>query len=186
MFDLKITHKDGRIECSTFKTLEELNAYDLSVYGEEKAIIPEYEEIDVPESIIHHDAELDAEGNVLKESYDEVVPAIYKTIPEQTIVNWTKEIIDRTLEYRVAELINSGGSDRLVCNMCLSLIGGYNKERLLTAAQIQSMAISFSNIDFCLSKGMPKTAKALIAQVATDEIVTDELKALLLEVLKAY
>lgn len=38
MFDLIIRHKNGKTETSTFTTMDELNAYNLSVYGPEKSI----------------------------------------------------------------------------------------------------------------------------------------------------
>lgn len=43
-YDLKITHANGKVETSTFDTLEALNAYDLSIYGEEKTINENNEE----------------------------------------------------------------------------------------------------------------------------------------------
>ena len=91
------------------------------------------------------------------------------------------------LEQRIESLATSGESDELVCKKCLHVIGGYNKEKSLTTAQIQSMATTFASVDFCLEKFMPKSAKSLISSISPDGfIVTQELKDLLLEVLKEY
>lgn len=95
--------------------------------------------------------------------------------------------VEVTLKARVKSLIESGLSDADACNNCLALVGGYNKERAYSTAQIQAMASAFTNIDYCLSKKMPKSAKVLISAITPDEaVVTTELKNLLLEVLKEY
>lgn len=47
MFDLKITMSDGTIHCSTFPSMEALNAYDLTIYGPEHTITKDEQDNDL-------------------------------------------------------------------------------------------------------------------------------------------
>jgi hypothetical protein len=100
-------------------------------------------------------------------------------------------IIDISSEYilsdRIQTLSRLGEPDDSYCKICLNVIRGYNKEKAFTTEQIIAMANSFSNIDYCLTKGMPKSSKNLITAMIPDEvIITSELKNLLLEILKGF
>ena len=97
-YDLKITMSNGIVHCSTFQSLEELQAYDLAIYGDEfKTItIPEETIIEVPEQVIHHPEQLDEHGNLMSEAYDQIIPAVTRIVPayEVQVANYTKEIIE--------------------------------------------------------------------------------------------
>jgi hypothetical protein len=214
MFILKITNKaSGQVQQSDFPTMIECeqhfayyNAQEF--WGKDAYTVFFPEQIihhdEVPAVIVHHDETLetrDEAGLILTPYYpphDEVVAegvaAYDEVIPEYSVnyeAEFIKEIIDVTAQYelakRISDLVDSGKQDEAVCKQCLNLIGGYNKERALTSAQIQTMVSSFASIDFCLSKFMPRSAKVLINAITPDEsIITTELKNLMLEILKEY
>jgi hypothetical protein len=143
-------------------------------------------------------AEVSANSHWGKIAYEEeVVPAVKddqgnvitpaQFVHHETEVVFTKEDITAqvTLDGRIRGLALSGMEDAEVCAKCTALIGGYNKEKNLSSAQIQALISQFSSINFCLSNKMPRSAKGLIAAMVTDEY-SEELKVLLLEVLKEF
>ena len=91
----------------------------------------------------------------------------------------------KALDDRISGLQASGLEDAEVCQKCLAVVGGYNKEKALTPEQIQAVISQFSTINFLLNNNMPRTAKAAISGLVTDSY-SEELKALLLEVLKEF
>ena len=78
-------------------------------------------------------------------------------------------------------------NDRKCCEEILYLIGGYNRSRNLTAKQITEMIKTFADIDTCLAKGRPTSAKYLIEQLKIDgEILTQELYDLVMKAFARY
>jgi hypothetical protein len=143
-------------------------------------------------------AEVSANSHWGKIAYEEeVVPAVKddqgnvitlaQFVHHETEVVFTKEDITTqfNLEKRISDLMKVGDDDGASCEKCHALIGGYNREKNLDTTQIQALVTQFANIDYCLTKKMPRTAKQLISAMTTDAY-SEELKTLLLEILKAY
>lgn len=107
---------------------------------------------------------------------------------EQFTVSRIEDITEEyNMRVNVAHYVAVGEPDDYTCKRCINLIRGYNKERNLTTAQILEMISTFSSIDATLKNGMAQAAKGLISQVAVDGvIVTDDLKTMLLYILKEY
>lgn len=101
------------------------------------------------------------------------------------------EVKDITLEVekekKYQELLKAGLNDRKCCEEILLLIGGYNRSRMLTAEQITKMIKDFSDIEACLSKGRPSSAKFFIDKLRIDEeTITTELYELITQAFKKY
>jgi hypothetical protein len=87
----------------------------------------------------------------------------------------------------VEDKIALGRIARNACQSVLDLIAGSNVTRELTAEQITLMQSTFGDIERALQSNRPNLAKSLIAQVPVDGvIVTEELKAVALELLKDF
>jgi hypothetical protein len=129
-----------------------------------------------------------------RDAYDEAVfdvdgVTILNTIHHESEYSYVIE--DITLEFNFqtskASFIEVGKNSEDHCFNCLRIIGGYNDKRALSYGQIIAMAGAFSNIESCLNRRMPKTAKVLISAITPDEnLVTTELKNFLLDELKDY
>ena len=78
----------------------------------------------------------------------------------------------------------AGRVARLKCLAALDIIAGWNLERELTIEQISTMQTTFGVILQTLQANRPDSAKALIQDVVTDDIlVTQEMKDEILSVL---
>lgn len=122
--------------------------------------------------------------NVLQLGFRHVVDH-YETVPAtyETWVHLKAEyeitIEDITTQYEaeqeLQELIAAGEKDAQCCNEIKALIGGYNKKRDLSIAQVQEMITTFANINECLRNNMPGTAKLLMLVIEPSEIVPQDL-----------
>ena len=115
----------------------------------------------------------------------------YKNISQPTVdellalipIVTEEQIKKNEIETRAAR----GKKFREDCDKCLDIIADFNDQRSLTVAQIQQMQTTFAPINQALNSRMPKTAKALLINVVADGvIVTDEMKNMVLDVLKEY
>jgi phage gp37-like protein len=119
----------------------------------------------------------------------ETVPAVYVTY-----VNLDKEYTidtqDITAEYKAKkeldDLLASGAKDEQCCKDVIRLIGGYNKKRSLSLAQVQSMIQTFATINELLKNNMPSTAKLTIQSITPDEVITQEMIDLAMKVFERY
>lgn len=122
--------------------------------------------------------------NVLQTGFRPVVDH-YEAVPAvtETWVNLDKEytitIDDITAEYEaekeLQELIQVGKNDESCCRDVIALIGGYNKRRNLSLADIQAMIQTFASINEVLKNNMPGTAKVLINSITPDAIISQDM-----------
>ena len=101
---------------------------------------------------------------------------------EEAKISYDKKqlaIKNRSLKKRQGRIV------RRVCSGVLDLIAGYNLDRSLTSAQIDSLKSTFSNIKTYLQDNQPWAAKVLIEAIEPDGIlVTQEMKNDVLDELK--
>jgi hypothetical protein len=123
------------------------------------------------------------EGNIYSWNFKNIPqPTVDELIALIPIVNE-----EETKKNEIAERAARGKKFREDCEKCLDIIADFNDQRSLTVAQIQQMQTTFAPINQALNSRMPKTAKALLINVVADGIiVTDEMKNMVLEVLKDY
>lgn len=120
----------------------------------------------------------------------EIIPEVVDESPEMVRLPKTYEIeiVDITEQYqkeqRIKELEAIGEADRKKCEKVLKVIGGFNRERVLTFEQITEMQSIFANTEKALNSGRPDFALALISAITVDGVlVTQEMKDICLELL---
>lgn len=126
-------------------------------------------------------------------------PAVYESVKNETTGEFEQVLVtpaeafeivhvDVTAEVakqdRIKALEAVGEADRAKCAKALKVIGGFNRERLLTAQQISDMQALFADTEKALNAGRPDLAHALISAIAVDDVlVTQEMKDICLEIL---
>jgi hypothetical protein len=81
---------------------------------------------------------------------------------------------DLEADQELAKLIADGQNDENCCKDIVRLIGGYNKQRDLSLADIQTMISTFAPINECLKNNMPGTAKMLMSGITPDEAIVTQ------------
>lgn len=90
-------------------------------------------------------------------------------------------------EQEYQERVLLGVRDEKCCKEVKNLIGGWNRQRSLTAEQITQMITTFSTINLMLANDRPDSAKALISAISPDGvIVTQQMKDEILSVFPRY
>lgn len=108
-------------------------------------------------------------------------------VPAEFVVTITDVTLELNAEKARLEKMLKGREAREVCEKVLDVIAGWNLSRVLTAAQIDQMEVTFADIESALSKGRPWKAKPLIQAIVVDDVlVTQAMKDDCLSLLTAF
>ena len=169
--------ENNLISESDFRNVKDAEKYIEGIEKKERPFHQPKEGIyyELPSGTIEYKIDSDSEG---KEVYK--IPCHYT----YNIVDETEKV-NQELKYQ--EILKAGMNDRKCCEEILYLIGGYNRSRNLTAEQITKMIKDFADIDTCLAKGRPTSAKYLIQKLKIDgESLTQDLYNLVMEAFKRF
>jgi len=135
---------------------------------------------------------VDFEGNPILSHVvigEETVPAIFKTMVDLK-QNYSVEILDLNqdpewvLNNEIEENIKLGKLAKQICDDCLHVVRGHNKNANLSKQDIKAMKTTFADILDDLNDGMPVDAKVGIA--AVNDPSFDALKVKLIKVFERY
>lgn len=159
MYKLSIIKNAEVTNYATFETMEELNSWFESQKENKSFGENTWDEVILAE-----------DGVTVLNTIHHVADYTY------TIEDITAQV---TKEARRNELLELGRMDKQKCDNALLIIGGINRDRVLTADQINQMQSQFGTIETLLKSGRPTTAKSLVQALTPDgDLITQEMKEL--------